>query len=231
MAIKTYVKGTTKRLSENFLASEFLCKGGSCCSSGKIDDQLVEILQKIRDHFGKPVRISSAYRCPTWNKKVGGVTGSYHTYGQAADIKVDDTTPAEVAKYAESIGVLGIGLYETDADGHFVHVDTRTKKSFWYGQKQQRRDTFGGAVQKPVETVKSDVCEVDIPVLRSGSTGGAVKAMQLLLIHNGYNCGGKGADGLFGKNTLDALMKYQSNYGLTVDGICGSKTWRKLLGI
>ena len=42
----------------------------------------------------------------------------------------------EIAKYAESIGVLGIGLYETDKDGHFVHIDTRTKKSFWYGHKR-----------------------------------------------------------------------------------------------
>lgn len=224
MAIKTYVKGTTKRLSENFLASEFLCKGGSCCSSGKIDDDLVKILQQIRDHFGKPVRISSAYRCPKWNEKVGGVSGSYHTYGQAADIKVDDVKPAEVAKYAESIGVLGIGLYETKADGHFVHVDTRTKKSFWYGQKQKRRDTFGGAVEKPVETV-----EIKLPVLQVGSRGDSVKALQLILNSvDGCSCGK--ADGIFGSKTYAGIRLFQKKNGLTVDGICGAATWRKLLG-
>lgn len=224
MSIKTYVKGTSKRLSENFLASEFLCKGGNCCSSGKIDDKLVEILQKIRDHFGKPVRISSAYRCPTWNKKVGGVTGSYHTYGQAADIKVDDVKPAEVAKYAESIGVLGIGLYETKADGYFVHVDTRTKKSFWYGQKQKKRTTFGGSVEKAVETV-----QIDIPVLEVGDRGAAVKALQLILNSiDGCSCGD--ADGIFGAKTYAALRIFQKKNGLTVDGICGAKTWEKLLG-
>lgn len=231
MAIKTYVKGTTKRVSENFLASEFLCKGSSCCSSGKIDDELVEIVQKIRDHFGKRVFINSGYRCPTHNKKVGGALGSYHTYGQAADISVEGTAPAAVAKYAESIGVLGIGLYETEKDGHFVHVDTRKKKSFWYGQNEQYRSTFGGSVQKPVETVESEACNVNLPVLKNGSTGATVKALQLLLIHNGYNCGSSGADGVYGKNTTNAVMKYQSNYGLTVDGICGSKTWSKLLGV
>ncbi len=222
--IKTYVKGTTERLSENFLASEFLCKGSYCCSSGKIDDELVEILQKIRDHFGKPVHITSAYRCPTWNKKVGGVTGSYHTYGQAADIKVEDTTPAEVAKYAESIGVRGIGLYETDADGHFVHVDTRTKKSFWYGQKQQHRDTFGGVVQKPVETV-----EIELPVLQQGDRCDEVKALQILLAGHGYPCGR--ADGIFGSKTKDSLMKFQKWAGLKKDGICGTESWSKLLGV
>jgi hypothetical protein len=39
---------------------------------------------------------------------------------------------------------LGIGLYETNSDGYFVHIDTRTTKSFWYGQKQAKRTTFGG---------------------------------------------------------------------------------------
>ena len=53
--------------------------------------------------------------------------------------------PAEIAKYAESIGILGIGLYETNRDGHFVHIDTRTTKAFWYGQKQAKRTTFGGS--------------------------------------------------------------------------------------
>lgn len=224
--IRTYVKGTTKRLSENFLASEFLCKGSGCCSSGKIDDDLIEILQKIRDHFGKPVHINSGYRCPKHNEKVGGAPGSYHTYGQAADISVKDTAPAEVAKYAESIGVLGIGLYETDSDGYFVHVDTRTKKSFWYGKKQISRDTFGGAVQKPVETV-----EIKLPVLQKGSKGNPVKALQILLAGYGYPCGRSGADGDFGYDTKEALKKYQAWTGLDPDGICGSRTWEKLMGV
>jgi hypothetical protein len=170
------------------------------------------------------VRISSAYRCPTWNKKVGGVTGSYHTYGQAADIKVDDVKPAEVAKYAESIGVLGIGLYETKADGYFVHVDTRTKKSFWYGQKQKKRTTFGGSVEKTVKTV-----EIELPVLEVGDRGAAVKALQLILNSiDGCSCGD--ADGIFGAKTYAALRIFQKKNGLTVDGICGAKTWAKLLG-
>lgn len=224
MAIKTYVKGSTKRLSENFIASEFLCNGSGCCSSGKIDDQLVEILQKIRDHFNKPVYINSGYRCPTWNKKVGGSSGSYHTYGQAADIRVDGVKPAEVAKYAESIGVLGIGLYETDTDGYFVHVDTRTRKSFWYGHKQQYINTFGGAVQKVVETV-----DIKLPVLKQGDSGAAVKTLQILLAGYGFPCGK--VDGIFGTDTRRALEKYQAWAGLQKDGVCGLKSWSKLQGI
>ena len=64
--------------------------------------------------------------------------------GRAADIVVQGVSSREVAKYAESIGILGIGLYETSADGYFTHIDTRTTKSFWYGQNEQPRTTFGG---------------------------------------------------------------------------------------
>lgn len=145
MAIKTFVKGKATALSTNFKSTEFDCHGSGCCSQTKVDDKLIQYLQQIRNHFGKPVNISSAYRCETHNKNVGGATGSRHKSGEAADIYISGVAPAEIAKYAESIGILGIGLYETDADGHFVHVDTRPTKSFWYGQAQKSRTTFGGA--------------------------------------------------------------------------------------
>ena len=144
MAIKTYKKGNAVQLSENFKSTEFDCHGSGCCSSTEVDEELVKYLQKIRDYFGKPITVTSGYRCPTHNKNIGGATGSRHSKGQAADIVVSGVAPAEVAKYAESIGILGIGLYETNSDGHFVHVDTRTTKSFWYGQSEKYRSTFGG---------------------------------------------------------------------------------------
>ena len=148
MAIRTYTKGGSVKLSTNFKSSEFDCHGSGCCSTTKVDEQLVTYLQKIRDHFGKSVNVSSGYRCETHNKNVGGATGSRHAKGQAADIYINGVAPAEIAKYAESIGILGIGLYETDKDGHFVHVDTRPNKSFWYGQAQAKRTTFGGTAIK-----------------------------------------------------------------------------------
>lgn len=143
MAVKTYSKTSNASLSKDFKVCEFSCHGSGCCSTVTIDDKLVEYLQKIRDHFGKSITITSGYRCATHNARVGGATGSRHSKGQAADIVVSGVKPAEVAKYAESIGILGIGLYETNKDGHFVHIDTRTTKSFWYGQAQSYRSTFG----------------------------------------------------------------------------------------
>ena len=144
MAIKTCAKGSNTKLSANFNSSEFDCHGSGCCSSTLVDDKLVTYLQQIREHFGKPVNISSGYRCATHNKNIGGATNSRHSKGQAADIYISGVAPAEIAKYAESMGILGIGLYETNSDGFFVHVDTRETKSFWYGQKEASRTTFGG---------------------------------------------------------------------------------------
>lgn len=152
MAVVTYKKSDRIQLSTNFNSYEFRCGLGRPCSCATtlIDTKLVEILQKVRDHWsGHKVTITSGYRCPSYNRSIGGATGSYHSRGMAADIVVDGVAPREVAKYLESIGILGIGLYETQEDGHFVHVDTRTYKSFWYGQKQLPRTTFGG-ISSPV---------------------------------------------------------------------------------
>lgn len=145
MAVKTYQKGSTTKLAKNFNVSEFQCKGYGCCSTVLIDDLLPQYLQRIRDEFGAAVTITSGYRCPTHNSKpsVGGATGSRHTKGQACDIVVAGVAPRKVAAFCESIGIKGIGLYETQKDGFFVHIDTRTTKSFWYGQAQEYRSTFG----------------------------------------------------------------------------------------
>lgn len=85
---------------------------------------------------------------------------------------------------------------------------------------------------KPTETTKTEeVCKVELQVLKKGAKGNTVKAMQTLLIGYGYFCGGYGADGSFGSGTESALRSYQKAKGLSVDGICGPKTWAKLLGV
>ena len=157
-----YTKGTKTKLSANFFSNEFDCHGKGCCSTTEVDEKLVKYVQAIRDHFGKSVHVSSGYRCPVHNKNVGGATGSRHAKGQAADIYIDGVAPAEIAKYAEGLGIKGIGLYETKADGFFVHVDTRDSKSFWYGQAQAKRTTFGYVEEEPkIDTSKVDTSAAD----------------------------------------------------------------------
>ena len=46
----------------------------------------VNVLQPLRDWYGKPIRIASGYRCQALNAYIGGSLNSQHMVGQAADI-------------------------------------------------------------------------------------------------------------------------------------------------
>ena len=130
MTIKAYSKAKdgNKNLSANFKVKEFACTDGS--DPVFIDTELVKVLQKIRNHFGKSVTITSAYRTPPKNSAVGGEKYSQHLYGKAADIKVKGIAPKTVAAYAEKLMPTsgGIGTYST-----FTHVDVRSAKARWKG--------------------------------------------------------------------------------------------------
>lgn len=225
MATNTYKKGQKTKLSENFNSSEFDCHGSGCCSETIINPKLVEYVQKIRDHFGKSITVTSGYRCPVHNKRIGGATGSRHSKGDAADIVVSGVAPREVAKYAESIGIKGIGLYETNADGHFTHVDTRDVKSFWYGQNEAKRTTFGGSTPAPDPSpVPAPKPSINNNVLSIGDTGEDVRKLQEQLVKLGYNVGSKGPDGDFGSKTYAAVIDFQRKHNLKDDGIVGPLT-------
>lgn len=116
------------KVSENFRVNEFACNDGT--DPIFICRTLVFVLQKVREHFKKPVTINSGYRTPIYNAKVDGSPSSQHQYGRAADIVVQGVTPQEVYNYLCALlpDSGGIGLYDT-----FVHVDTRPSKSRWKG--------------------------------------------------------------------------------------------------
>ncbi|MBO5706811.1 MAG: peptidoglycan-binding protein [Bacteroidaceae bacterium] len=64
-------------------------------------------------------------------------------------------------------------------------------------------------------------------IVKFGASGPAVNTMQSLLYAKGYLRGGE-IDGKFGKITLGALLAFQFQNGLEVDGVCGPKTWAAL---
>ena len=77
---------------------------------------------------------------------------------------------------------------------------------------------------------EKETVEVTVEMLKKGSKGDNVKALQILLIGYGFNCGKYGTDGDFGSATDEAVKAYQKAKGLSVDGIVGKNTWNKLLG-
>lgn len=231
-----FKKGRTDKIAPNFQYKEFDCQGKGCCSTTIIDEKLVAYIQQIRDHFGKPITITSPYRCETHNKRVGGGTLSYHMQGKAADIVVQGVSSREVAKYAESIGILGVGLYETAADGYFTHIDTRTEKCYWYGQKEEPRSTFGGNVSNtttsnvtaPVSTYHKTTTKYNIQLiyLQKGDKGRDVQVLQELLKNRGYKVE---TSGEFDSATYAAVKDFQKKTNQPQDGVVGAKTMEKLL--
>ena len=95
---------------------------------------LANQLQKIREHFDKPIVVISGYRSPDYNKKIGGVKRSTHMKAMAADIIINGVDSVEVWKVVKQMiadGVIhkgGVGLYES-----FVHYDVRGRNARWYG--------------------------------------------------------------------------------------------------
>ena len=106
MSIREYsmTRDSTRQLSPSFRVREFACKGSDAVL---IDDELVVLLQCIREHFGKPVHITSGYRTAAHNRAVGGAVYSQHQYGRAADIRVSgvpvEQLAAETAKMLFSL--------------------------------------------------------------------------------------------------------------------------------
>lgn len=122
-----------RRLAPDFKVRELRCRDGS--DTVMVDETLTVVLQCIRDHFGKPVTITSGYRTAAHNAKVGGSKSSQHLLGRAADIRVAGVSVEDVAAYAESLmpDWGGVGRYPVKAGRAtgWVHVDTRPTKSRW----------------------------------------------------------------------------------------------------
>lgn len=84
------------------------------------------VFQPIRDHFGKPIHISSGYRSAALNKAVGGSSSSQHCTGEAIDIDMDgtDITNAQIFNFIKDNLNFDQLIWEfgTDANPDWVHV-------------------------------------------------------------------------------------------------------------
>ena len=124
---------------KHFTAAEFFYRGGSD-EKLKLNTEPPEnlwpnmeatakTLEEARKRFGKPIRITSAYRSPAYNKRINGVSNSTHVKFNAVDLVTD--SPA--ALYLVLLNLRrdgffkgGLGLYRS-----FVHLDTRGHNATW----------------------------------------------------------------------------------------------------
>ena len=100
----------------------------------KVKKNLTELIEKVldplREAYGKPIIVTSGYRCPKLNKAVGGAATSQHMYGQAADIRsVSDSPKDNKVLFDLAVKLVNEGKIKTgqiiDEYGYnWVHIST-----------------------------------------------------------------------------------------------------------
>ncbi len=78
------------------------------------------VLDPLRETWGKPITVTSGYRCPELNRKVKGATNSQHMSGEAADITVG--SQAENRKLFELVKKLGLPFDQLIDESNFIWI-------------------------------------------------------------------------------------------------------------
>lgn len=101
-----------------FRKAEFACKCG--CGADKMEEKLIKVADRVREHFGNKITVSSGRRCATHNARVGGVSNSRHLSGKAMDFCVSGFSAASVLAYVQKQPEI---RYAYAIDNNFVHMD------------------------------------------------------------------------------------------------------------
>lgn len=122
------------QLTKNFTLAE-LCASATAKARGisnvptatvtsNLQALATNVLQPLRDAYGKPIVINSGYRCPKLNAAVGGVKNSQHLTGQAADIRCNSPeTRKWIFNYIKDhLTFDQLILEHTSSGSYWVHV-------------------------------------------------------------------------------------------------------------
>lgn len=115
-------------ITKNFTKQELSCRCG--CGEMGYTQEFLDLLQKLRDKFGKPMVITSGARCYQHNLNVGGARFSKHlssagTTPCAVDVAcTNGHDRAKLFFLAGALGFKGFGIAKT-----FIHLDTRDGES------------------------------------------------------------------------------------------------------
>ncbi|WP_271105111.1 D-Ala-D-Ala carboxypeptidase family metallohydrolase [Pseudomonas tohonis] len=108
----------------NFSLVELRCKCGHCGSDGReMDTAFMERLQQLRTAFGKPIKLSSAYRCPKHPVEAKKAAPGEHCTGKAVDIAIRGPEAVELLRLALDLGFTRIGISQKGA-ARFIHLGT-----------------------------------------------------------------------------------------------------------
>lgn len=161
------------------------------------------------------------------------VAGLYDACEQRGPIGTIPDEPG-VCVFMRELGHVGVyvgGGMAIEAMGHAYGVVTTALASRpWAFWGKPRWISYGGAAE-PAADPKPDVetCHVELPLLKQGATGEAVRAAQQLLLLRGFDLPRWGADGDFGGETAAACTAMQTAAGITVDKEIGPESWAALI--
>ncbi len=138
-----------------------------------------------------------------------------------------------VLRGAHSVGTAGVilehGFYTNKKQAEFL-LDDKNLELLADAEAKALADWFDVAVKQQGSDIVGNPYKLELVSLRRGSRGLQVKAMQALLIAEGFSCGESGIDGSFGSQTETALKAFQKKMSLSADGSAGPMTMRALLG-
>lgn len=107
----------------NFAFSELKCKCGTCKSTGReMAPDFMAKVQALRSILGRPMVVTSAYRCPGHPEEREKTQPGEHTTGRAIDIACDGKLAHEILSVAFSLGFRRIGVSQRAGKGRFVHL-------------------------------------------------------------------------------------------------------------
>jgi zinc D-Ala-D-Ala carboxypeptidase len=109
----------------NFSAQEFNC---SHCGQNEMKPEFMAKLQKLRETYGSPMKVTSGYRCPQHPIEAKKASPGAHASGLACDIGVQGEEAHRLLALALEAGFTGIGVQQKGS-GRFLHLDTRPEKA------------------------------------------------------------------------------------------------------
>ena len=203
------------------------------CPGPYLGSKFLYIAEQVNARLGAPGTSETASTATpstkTWRVQIGAY-GSAEAAERRRRQADDDGFDAYVVVVDGILWRVQVGNYDNRTDAEQMRAQLLAKGF------SAMVTTLGGTptsteTATPSTSQTEEVVEVKIPVLKKGTSGNHVKALQALLIGYGYDLGRTGADGEFGAVTDSCVRKYQSRNGLETDGSVGPATWRKLLGV
>ncbi|MDR3321416.1 MAG: peptidase M15 [Synergistaceae bacterium] len=103
-------------LTPHFRLCEFECR---CCRTAMVASELPGMLEELRAAWGRPIRITSGYRCERHNIAVGGALRSLHRLGRAVDISATRSEQIMIIDMAKAAGFSSILLGN---ERNYIHI-------------------------------------------------------------------------------------------------------------